>query len=204
MPNEKPDSFQCGPFEVARNPDVRSFVEKLNRLREAVDACRVQPGVGYTVSRSSGGTTLSIKASAGGVAAPSDPHPFQVTTSVQQETIHFTVHKESYVGGDYVPKAGEAISTGQRKISSGSPIYIWLNAKIGEQLEVTALKLESGLELPKAFLPEGDGPQTDANLVLATLTSRGIVQAVRQNLVMVLVNLAGYPAVYPAQTLVVL
>jgi hypothetical protein len=42
VPNEKPDSFQCGPFEVARNPDVRQFVEKLNRLREAVDACRVQ------------------------------------------------------------------------------------------------------------------------------------------------------------------
>lgn len=82
MPNEKPDSYQVGAFEVARNPDVRQFVDKLNRLREAIDQCRLQDGVGYTVSRSSGGTTLSIQpAGRGGAAAPA-PHPWKITTRI--------------------------------------------------------------------------------------------------------------------------
>lgn len=97
MPNEKPDSFQIGTFEVARNPDVRQFVEKLNRLREAVDQCRLQDGVGYTVSRSTNGTTLSIKTGTSGGATGEIDHPFKVTTRTLNGQKQIRVLKESFL-----------------------------------------------------------------------------------------------------------
>ena len=78
MASDKPDSFQCGAFEVAKNPNVSQFVEKLNRLREAVDQCRLQPGVGYTLNRSSGGTTLSIQAGSA-IQSVSPVNPFALS-----------------------------------------------------------------------------------------------------------------------------
>jgi len=97
VPNEKPDSFQCGSFEVARNPDVRQFVDKLNRLREAVDACRLQDGVGYTVSRSTNGTVLSIKPSTGGTVVAERDHQFKVSVRTKDGQTQFRVFRESFL-----------------------------------------------------------------------------------------------------------
>lgn len=73
----QPDSFQIGPFEVRRNPSPQELAEKLNRLREAVEQIRIQPGPGYLVNRGRGGTTLQIL-SRGGMAS-TDICPFDVT-----------------------------------------------------------------------------------------------------------------------------
>lgn len=78
MAFDQPDSFNIGPFEVRRNPSPQELAEKLNRLREAVEQCRLQPGPGYTVSRTRGGTTLQILARPGGSAA-ANICPFDVT-----------------------------------------------------------------------------------------------------------------------------
>jgi hypothetical protein len=88
MASNTPDSFQCGPFEVTRSPDVRQFVEKLNRLREAVDAYRIQPGVGYTLNRSPGGTVLSIRQD-GGSAAATYEHPFKLSVRKKDNQYQF-------------------------------------------------------------------------------------------------------------------
>lgn len=77
MAFDQPDSFNIGPFEVRRNPSPQELAEKLNRLREAVEQCRLQPGPGYTVSRTRGGTTLQIRPS-GGASLP-EACPFDVT-----------------------------------------------------------------------------------------------------------------------------
>jgi len=69
----QPDSFQIGPFEVRRNPSAHELAEKLNRLREAVEQTRIQPGVGYLVNRTRGGTTLQILPQTGSSATETCP-----------------------------------------------------------------------------------------------------------------------------------
>lgn len=78
MASDQPDSFQIGPFEVRQNPSPRELADKLNRLREAVDQVRLQPGPGYTLARSRGGTTIQILARPGGSSA-TETCPFDVS-----------------------------------------------------------------------------------------------------------------------------
>lgn len=88
------DSFGIGPFEVRRNPSAQELAEKLNRLREAVDQCRLQPGPGYTVSRSRGGTTLQIlprPGGGGGTTAAEEACPFQLTSAATTAGLNVTV-----------------------------------------------------------------------------------------------------------------
>ena len=79
MAFDQPDSFNIGPFEVRKNPSPAELAEKLNRLREAVEQVRIQPGPGYLVNRGRGGTTLQIISRPGGSAT--DICPFDVTLS---------------------------------------------------------------------------------------------------------------------------
>lgn len=142
MPNEKPDSFQVGPFEVARNPDVRLFVEKLNRLREAIDQCRLQPGRGYDVIRSSGGTTLSIHGS--GRAGGSVPalHPWKITTRTADGQPQAMVEASSqlyWTSGQFVRvnNLGEWISAPRP-----SDVYLrvsWASAFVFSEAKLEAL-----------------------------------------------------------------
>lgn len=194
------DSHGIGEFAVARNPDVRLFVEKLNRLREAVDSVRLQPGVGYTLSRSANGTVLSISKGGGGVAAPEPPFPWQVTQTTIAGRIHFIVQAESLLDGDYVDGLGVPQDTGLVSLEPGTAVYVYVRLLINSSLAVVSKELKSSLEPPASILPIGNGPQEEANIVLATLASGGIVQAVRTHLQTVLVNSAGYPALVPVQT----
>ena len=196
MANEKPDSFQCGPFEVSRNPDVRQFVEKLNRLREAVDACRIQPGVGYTVNRSSGGTVLSIHA--GNKSALRDNrHPWKVSLGVDDSGLFFTVEPQSYVNGERPKNLEEKIPLNTKKLTTS--VFCVLRVRVSSlQVQSYAVVAMPESSWPGTVVPHG-GVQTEANLILATAGSDGLVQNIYENLMTVLANNSGYVALAVVQ-----
>jgi hypothetical protein len=192
VPNEKPDSFQCGPFEVARNPDVRSFVEKLNRLREAVDQCRVQPGVGYTVNRSSGGTVLAIKAGAGG-SAPEERHPFKISVSQKEGGYVYTVADPLYITAPIGNVAEEVPFT--------PPSLFVIEVDVDENLQPSNGKLAAlPYEQPSlaTIVVADSGQQTKARIVLGAMVESGESFVVRQYVKFAVgsqvANNDGYPA----------
>ncbi len=202
MPNEKPDSFQCGPFEVARNPDVRSFVEKLNRLREAVDQCRVQPGVGYTVNRSSGGTVLAIKTgSASGEAE--FVHPFKLRVRPQGSRFQFLCTTGTV--GDNDPRVDNL----ETWVDFEAPARIYLEAVI-EDLAITSLTLKAQkADDPLARTVVEDGKQTQARISIGLYvatepgkTDYRIIQNVTTNIMTPLFCFSGYPALALTQEFV--
>lgn len=135
MPSEKPDSFNCGPFEIARNPNVSQFVEKLNRLREAVDQCRIQDGVGYTINRSSGGTTLTIRQSGG--STEQKEHPFKLKVrSKKKDEYEFWVTLGQIDGGEV------KISNIEEWVSFKAPARIYIEAKI-DDMSVSSAELKT-------------------------------------------------------------
>ncbi|NBQ64098.1 MAG: hypothetical protein EBS49_00940 [Verrucomicrobia bacterium] len=78
MASDQSDSFQIGAFQVRENPSNLTLADKLNRIREAIDQVRLQPGPGYTLSRTRGGTTIQIL-SRQGSSALSESCPFDVS-----------------------------------------------------------------------------------------------------------------------------
>lgn len=91
---ENPDSFGVGEFRVVPRPDPDQLADKLNKLREAIDQCRLLPGPGYQVKRGTTGTTLTIKRRGGGggtLAAEDDPCPFDVTPTVTSAGVNLSV-----------------------------------------------------------------------------------------------------------------
>jgi len=195
MASEKPDSFQCGPFEVAANPSVTQFVDKLNKLREAVDQCRIQPGVGYTFTRSSGGTSLTIKNVSSRTAAETK-HPFQVI--VKKDTQGHSFYVNSGLAANITPNN---VNTW---ISIHPPAKIYIEATFNEAAtefrSVTILSKSDEDDFSNVEI--SDGRQTKARVViarfLATETSKKdyyVLQSVNTDLVAVLVNYYGYAAV---------
>jgi hypothetical protein len=179
MASEKPDSFQCGPFEVARNPNVSQFVEKLNRLREALDACRIQPGVGYDVNRSSGGTTLSIKKGQGGNQAE-EMHPFKIYVRKKDKKWEAKIQKESAF---YSPSETEITGLDEwSEIGVKDLCQIYLEAKISSH-EIQSAKINFTGESTSLIDPaDGAAEQTATRIPLGTVSKDGtIVQNVRTN-----------------------
>lgn len=54
----------------------------INNIIDSIRECQIQSGVGYSFSRNSGGTTLSIKSSISGNVAVTEQCPFDVTTEL--------------------------------------------------------------------------------------------------------------------------
>lgn len=196
MPNEKPDSFQCGPFEVARNPDVRAFVEKLNRLREAVDQCRLQDGVGYTVSRSSGGTTLSIKTGGGG-SAVLEEHPFTLKTRKKDGKDQFFV-TQGMVGSNSV-----LVSNQETWVEFQAPANIYLEAEISDMQisKLTLMSQKPDAELKRVEIADGKQKYARISIGLYVPTQADkkdfrVVQNVRTHLAAPLICYQGYPALF--------
>jgi hypothetical protein len=81
MAYDQPDSFQIGPFEVRQNPSPRELAEKLNKLREAVEQVRIQPGPGYTINRTRGGTTIQLLSRSGSAVRETCPFDVSLQTS---------------------------------------------------------------------------------------------------------------------------
>ena len=196
MANENPDSFQCGAFEVARNPDVRQFVEKLNLLREAVDMNRLQPGVGYDVSRSTGGTTITIRQSGGSSAADPD-HPFRIKTRSKDKKYEFFV-VSGYVGTQAIRPDNQ-----EKWVAFEAPAQIYLEATISsgsiQSCTVKADKPDAQIKLVEIV----GGTQTKCRINLGNFipTEQGkkdfrVVQNVKNNLSADLVCYEGYPAIY--------
>lgn len=186
MASEKPDSFQCGAFEVTRSPDVRQFVEKLNRLREAVDACRIQPGVGYQVARSSGGTTLTI-ANGSSSIQPILLHPFYVYLRSKNKKPQIKIIKESRIFG----------TTGESPEIDG--IDQWTDVEDNSYIYVETKTTDAGAILNSKIITKkqplalvGDNV---ARILIATLSSSQIIQAIKSNLYCVNACRNGKPAV---------
>ena len=197
MASDKPDSFGVGAFEVVPKADVRTFVEKLNRLREAVDACRVQPGAGYDVQRSSNGTTLTIRPQAGGTEAPKT-HPWKVSLKVKDDSYFFTVEPVSYINsGFYVPdNFSEPVPLNTIKLET--EYLALINFKVDEDLNLSdfTLKAVKKSEFAGTIVPPSEGEQTEGNCILATITREGrVVQSVHGHLFASVVNYGGYAAV---------
>lgn len=198
MPNEKPDSFQCGPFEVARNPDVRAFVDKLNRLREEVDKNRICDGVGYTYTRSTGGTTLSIKAGGGLSAAPLE-HPFQLQVRTKDGQYQFFVTQGS-VGNN--EKKVENIEEWVNFDPNQPEARIYLEAEL-KDLQIQSLKLKNqaaDAELARTVIEEGTQRLARISIGLYVPTEPGktdyrVIQNVTTNIMTPLFCYSGYPAI---------
>lgn len=193
MASDKSDSFQCGPFEVASNPSVLQFADKLNRLREALDQCRIQPGVGYTLARSSGGTSLTIKTSSGS-SATEDLHPFKIKVRKKDNKYEFFVIQGTIANN-------EKIVTNQEEwVKFDAPARIYLEATIvaGAITEATLKTQPPSQVLELATISAG--AQTQARITIGQyLDPEGaknfqIVQNVRANIKANLVCSEGYPA----------
>lgn len=193
MASTEADSFQIGAFTVAKNASARELADKLNRLREAVDQCRLQPGVGYTLNRSPGGTTLCIKAGGAGGAAVPDPHPWQVFVVTENRRRYFRVTTGSVLDGVSVENLGGLVA-----IEDNTPgsvhcvLQVPLNASL--QPGTAAVVAVPQTEYLGSVEPENER-QTKCNKILATLQADGVlVQAVRRNMALVLANNGGFAA----------
>jgi hypothetical protein len=201
MANDKPDSFQCGPFVRVSNPDAGVFAEKLNKLREAVDQCRIQPGVGYTLTRSSGGTSLTIKTGSGSTAAE-DLYPFKIKVRKKDTKYQFFVTL-GFVGDNSI-----IASNIEKWVDFTPPATIYLEAKIAD-LKVTALEFKAQQYL---YILE---PVTIFETQIASRIAIGVyynplgnenytlIQQVKTNLALKLVCSDGYPVLLMTQVLLV-
>lgn len=205
MASEKPDAFQVGAFQVAKNPDVRTFVEKLNRLREAVDQCRLQDGVGYTVSRSSGGTTLTIRGGRGGGAAPEAGHPWKVSFEfdTQSKSYGFRTEEESRLEAYYTSTAPAVRGIGQFVSISTQPLqetwFAVLTLRYDENLQITQAFLEGTAKSRfQGVIFPATGQQSSSHTILAKIKKDGtVIQGVRGDLYTALVNRQGHPCLLP-------
>jgi hypothetical protein len=178
--SDKPDSFQCGAFEVAKNPNVSQFVEKLNRLREAVDQCRLQPGVGYTLNRSSGGTSLTISTGQGGVVAP-DIHPFKIFARMKDNKMQAKIQKESEL---YDPVKKDITGLDEwNNIGNSEICQIYLEAKISDH-KIQSAKIDfSGSSKSLVDPSDGQSAQTATRIPLGSITKKGVItQSVKTHL----------------------
>jgi hypothetical protein len=198
MANDKPDSFQCGPFETARNPNVTQFVEKLNRLREAVDQCRIQPGVGYTLTRSSGGTSLTIKTGLGSSTTPEDLHPFKIKTRQKDKKYQF------FIGAGYVGSNSVIAKNQESWVDFEPPSKIYLEAKI-VNLKITELEFKT-----KNHSQALEPVEIDENQIASRITigfyydpndgkNYQLIQNVKTNILVKLKCSDGYPALIMTQ-----
>jgi hypothetical protein len=191
-----PDSFQCGAFEVAKNPNVSQFVEKLNRLREAVDQCRLQPGVGYTLNRSSGGTTLSINT--GSQAAQANKRPFEISIRKKDTKYEFYIATGILNNGTAIDNLEKWVA-----FDAQPPVVIYLEAKLSN-LEITSVTVKSKKQdgLLETIEISG-GKQTYARIALGFYAGSGktfnIVQNVFTNINTTNVCHDGFPALSLSQ-----
>lgn len=89
---ENGDSFNINPFRVVPRPDPDQLADKLNKLREAIDQCRLLPGPGYQVKRGTTGTTLTIpRRGGGGSVTGDDACPFDVTATATSAGLNISV-----------------------------------------------------------------------------------------------------------------
>lgn len=174
MAFDQPDSFQIGPFEVRRNPSPQELAEKLNRLREAVEQCRLQPGPGYTVSRTRGGTTLQILARPG--AAPAaNACPFGVTLTTASSGYTATVAPGTINGllaTNYAACAAASLST--LTGTTAATRYIMVNADTDGK-ELTSFSLSITSTAPTAPTPTTPLAPTTFSYPIAVVTTAPMV-----------------------------
>jgi hypothetical protein len=193
MASDKPDSFQCGPFAVASNPNISVFVDKLNKLREAIDQCRIQPGVGYTFTRSSGGTTLSIKTGSGG-SVTTDKRPFAISVRKKSGKYEFLVATGILNNAAKINNLEQWVA-----FSAEPPTTIYLEAKLTD-LQITSATIKSKQQdgLLKTVEISG-GKQEYARIAIGFYSGTGntfnIVQNVVTNINLTNVCFDGFPAV---------
>jgi hypothetical protein len=193
MASDRPDSFQCGSFEVATNPDVRQFVDKLNKMREAIDACRIQPGLGYLVNRSSGGTTLTIRNSGGSPFILE--HPFKLSVKQKDKKYQFYALNGTVGSGNVKPDNIE------KWVDFKPPARIYLEAKISDLAitDITIKTQDNDSTLERTVV--NGGKQTYARISLGSYipATEGqkdyhIIQNVTTNILSPLFCYSGYPA----------
>ncbi|NBW17829.1 MAG: hypothetical protein EBR82_58610 [Caulobacteraceae bacterium] len=197
MAFEQPDSYGCGPFEVARRPDVQQFVDKLNRVRQAVDACRLQDGIGYTVNRSTNGTTLTMRPGRGGLQQEII-HPFRISVKKEDKKYLFYVLTGTIDG--IIPKKVE------EWVEFKPPANIYLEAELSE-MKITEASIKnqpSDGELHRVEIAGGKQKYARISLGFYVGTQEKkdayrVIQNVRTNLLAPLTVFEGYPAVIPLQ-----
>lgn len=209
MAFEQSDSFKCGPFVVSKNPNIGQFVEKLNQLRQAIDQCRVMPGIGYTVTRSTGGTTLSIKTPTGATQA-AERHPFKIylekrkTPESSLPEYMIKIEKNSFVydsKASSIDKLDKWINLGSQKYD---PLPIFLEATI-KSMEITEWKIDTSGEKTAIFDPaDGSSEQTAARIPLGYIVNRTtgeskVVQNIRSTLRIVDICVGGFAYKYLQQ-----
>jgi hypothetical protein len=180
MASDKPDSFQCGPFEVASNPSVTQFVDKLNRMREAVDQCRIQPGVGYEIQRSTGGTTLTIKKGGGGATSQAI-YPFKIYARIKEKKVQAKIQKESEF---YSPSKTSITGLDEwTDIGIKDICQIYLTAQISDHA-ITSAKIDFSGDSSSLIDPaDGQSAQTATRIPLGSVTKKGeITQSVKTHL----------------------
>jgi hypothetical protein len=117
MAFDQPDSFQIGPFEVRPNPSPRELAEKLNKLREAVEQVRIQPGPGYTINRTRGGTTIQLLSRSG--SAVRETCPFDVTIASADSSNYAVMVSPGTLNGIYASNYIDCMIFGTTTLSVG-------------------------------------------------------------------------------------
>ena len=155
-----------------------------------MDACRIQSGVGYTVNRSSGGTTLSINAGSA-PAVPEQIFPFKVIISSQNNNIQASC-LQGFVDGK--PLISENLKKPVITIKDSSIIFI---EAIISNFSVSSISLKSqSIQEGKFESYEFEGEnQTKSKIIIASYYNKQLIQGIKTNLATKLVNYNGYPAV---------
>lgn len=205
MAFEQSDSFKCGPFVVLKNPNIVQFVEKLNQIRQAIDQCRIMPGIGYTVTRSTGGTTLSIKTPTGATQA-AERHPFKIylekrktpESSLPEYMIKIEKNSFVYESKLFSDQLDIWLKLGSQKYD---PLPIFLEATI-KNMEITEWKIDTSGQKTTIFDPaDGSSEQTAARIPLGYIVNRTtgesqIVQNIRSTLRIIDICVGGFAYKY--------
>lgn len=167
-----------------------------------VDSCRIQPGKGYTFSRSSAGTTLSIN-NGGGIQLAVD-HPFKLDVRKTITAYEFKVGPGTVENNLIEPDNIETWVS-----FPTAPARIYLEAEI-VGLEITSLTFlaqNSDAELLRTEVSSGE--QTFARITIGLYvpsttggTDYRVVQNVRTDIRTPLFAYNGYPALQLTQEVV--
>ncbi|NDD54360.1 hypothetical protein EBZ39_10870 [bacterium] len=197
MPSDSADSFGVGAFEVARNPDVRQLVDKLNRLREAVDTCRLQPGVGYTVNRSTNGTVLSIDAMGGSSFPPTGSFPFQIKIRTKDGQKQFWVRYGTYLTSHEDDSGYPPIAGLETWMQYEPPANFVLTAKITSNFTISSVSVtaEPREALFQAYKFSG-GMQTESREIIGGVDkSNALFQSIKTDRYLSVQAFMGYPVI---------
>lgn len=217
MENHEIQEFDSG--ESITSPNFRI---KLNNIVKGLKSAFIQPGIGYTMTRTNGGTTLNVKPGKGGSGGgEAFNHPFKVFIR-ENPDVPNQFQAGVYYYSDLMLSARPDDNLAITGLLDAARVNGWFNVALGDLIwieltftyegstlsEVDAT-IDAGTELDPSLTPweefsiieeNEDGLQTIVRYPLASIVSDGgleIRQCVFTHLLLAWTGVYYKPALYP-------